>query len=468
MRLRAKRTLQGLVLTAILCLIALQLSIPSNGSEITAEVERGGGHGDGVFDALPFMSEKVDGAGISKALFHDRRHIQGLPDAQIDSVRRKAVDKFQQLNSSDEASLFSQDEGDIVDQRPAAHKPKHGSLAQIHSNVYNRNRTQSNNSSNVQLGGYAKLSMGLLDMSQMVTSPVNSPRRTELSDIFIGVKTTKRYHAERLDLLLDTWVDMSLEQTYLFTDQEDYEYNKKLHGHLINTNCSSLHTRQALCCKMSAMYDMFLESHKRWFCHVDDDNYLNVAQLVKLLQQYRHTDDVYLGKPSLSHPIEAVDRTNNMRRVSFWFATGGAGFCLSRAMALHMSPYASGGSFSSMCNRIRLPDDVTVGFIVEVLLKKKLTKVSEFNSHLEALWQIKKLDLPKQVTLSYSKGTKKYKNVITLDNRVFSDEQDPTRLKSLHCMMFPQVGECALMARPPSLLSGLDDGWPHLGKGNVV
>ena len=30
-------------------------------------------------------------------------------------------------------------------------------------------------------------------------------RRTELSDIFISVKTTQPYHSERLDLLLETW-----------------------------------------------------------------------------------------------------------------------------------------------------------------------------------------------------------------------------------------------------------------------
>lgn len=48
----------------------------------------------------------------------------------------------------------------------------------------------------------------------------------------------------------------------------------------------------------------------RWFCHIDDDTYVNVPALVKLLQQYNHSDDWYLGKPSLKHPIEIVDREN--------------------------------------------------------------------------------------------------------------------------------------------------------------
>jgi len=41
----------------------------------------------------------------------------------------------------------------------------------------------------------------------------------------------------------------------------------------------------------------------RWFCHVDDDTYLNIVALVKLLRQYSHYEDWYIGKPSTSKPI---------------------------------------------------------------------------------------------------------------------------------------------------------------------
>lgn len=43
----------------------------------------------------------------------------------------------------------------------------------------------------------------------------------------------------------------------------------------------------------------------RWFCHVDDDNYLNVGSLLRLLSQHSHTWDVYIGRPSLERPLEA-------------------------------------------------------------------------------------------------------------------------------------------------------------------
>lgn len=42
----------------------------------------------------------------------------------------------------------------------------------------------------------------------------------------------------------------------------------------------------------------------RWFCHFDDDNYVNVPRLVKLLDEYSPTVDWYLGKPSISSPLE--------------------------------------------------------------------------------------------------------------------------------------------------------------------
>lgn len=114
---------------------------------------------------------------------------------------------------------------------------------------------------------------------------------------------------------------------------------------------------------------------RRWFCHVDDDNYVNVRALLRLLAGYPHTQDVYIGKPSLDRPIQATERVSENKMVSappsraraggpgrlrgpwslgrgshhapvpqrpvhFWFATGGAGFCISRGLALKMSPWA--------------------------------------------------------------------------------------------------------------------------------
>uniref|UniRef100_UPI00358E74F4 beta-1,3-N-acetylglucosaminyltransferase radical fringe-like n=1 Tax=Myxine glutinosa TaxID=7769 RepID=UPI00358E74F4 len=262
------------------------------------------------------------------------------------------------------------------------------------------------------------------------------------SDLFVAVKTTRKYHRSRLDLLLRTWISRSREQTYVFTDSEDEKARKILGVRLINTNCSAAHNRQALSCKMSVEYDAFITSGRKWFCHVDDDNYVNTNALRSALSAFHPSQDVYLGRPSLDRPIEAVERLSSRvsHSVNFWFATGGAGFCLSRGLALKMTPWASSGVFMSTAERIRLPDDCTVGYIAEALLGVPLTPCSLFHSHLENLQQIPLAELHRQVTLSYGTFENK-RNVINLSG-VFPVEQDPSRFLSLHCILYPDTDWC--------------------------
>ncbi|XP_072098174.1 beta-1,3-N-acetylglucosaminyltransferase radical fringe isoform X1 [Mobula birostris] len=263
--------------------------------------------------------------------------------------------------------------------------------------------------------------------------------KMQLSDIFIAVKTTRKYHKARLDLLFQTWISLVQNQTFIFTDGEDKELREKAGGNMINTNCSSAHTRQALCCKMSVEYDKFIESKKKWFCHVDDDNYVNIRSLAYLLSAYSHTQDVYIGRPSLDHPVEAVERIKGggSTSVKFWFATGGAGFCISRGLALKMSPWASFGNFISTAEKIRLPDDCTIGYIIEGLLEVKMIHSDLFHSHLENLQQIPPPIIPKQVTLSYGSSDMK-RNVLRVQGP-FSLAEDPSRFKSIHCLLYHDV-----------------------------
>jgi fringe protein len=65
-----------------------------------------------------------------------------------------------------------------------------------------------------------------------------------------------------------------------------------------------------------------------------------------------------------------------------------------------MYPLVSNGEFVSTCETIRLPDDVTVGYIVEHRLKTALTVVDEFHSHLEPLRMIPKAKIGNQVSTS--------------------------------------------------------------------
>ncbi|TKS92172.1 Beta-1,3-N-acetylglucosaminyltransferase lunatic fringe [Collichthys lucidus] len=294
---------------------------------------------------------------------------------------------------------------------------------------------------------FTKLTRGRREVEKPARSsaPAADPPPAEdisADDIFIAVKTTKKFHQSRLNLLLDTWISRNMQQTYIFTDGEDEELKKKIGNHAINTNCSAAHSRQALSCKMAVEYDKFIESGKKWFCHVDDDNYVNVRTLVKFLSQYPHTQDMYLGKPSLDRPIEATERLgdNKMKPVNFWFATGGAGFCVSRGLALKMSPWASGGHFMNTAEKIRLPDDCTIGYIIESVLGVPLTRSNLFHSHLENLQLVSRSEIHKQITLSYGMFENK-SNIINLKG-AFPVEEDPSRFKSVHCLLYPDTPWC--------------------------
>lgn len=67
-----------------------------------------------------------------------------------------------------------------------------------------------------------------------------------------------------------------------------------------------------------------------------------------------------------------------------------------------------GGKFITVGDKIRLPDDVTMGYIIEYLLKKNLTVVDQFHSHLEPMKFLNKDTFHEQVitinTLKYPRN----------------------------------------------------------------
>ncbi|XP_029102763.1 beta-1,3-N-acetylglucosaminyltransferase manic fringe isoform X2 [Scleropages formosus] len=193
---------------------------------------------------------------------------------------------------------------------------------------------------------------------------------------------------------------------------------------------------------MSAEYNTFMASDKKWLCHVDDDNYVNPRVLLSLLSAFPPDSDIYVGKPSLDRPIRAHEllSNNKTREVEFWFATGGAGFCLSRRLAHKMAPWASGPRFEQTSAVIRLPDDCTVGFIVERRLGIPMVHSPLFHSHLENLQLLSPSQIPLQVTLSYGLFENKMNSVVL--RGTFSSEDDPSRFKTVHCLLYPLTNWC--------------------------
>ena len=154
------------------------------------------------------------------------------------------------------------------------------------------------------------------------------------------------------------------------------------------------------------------------------------------MSHFDHSSEWYLGKPSIPNPLEVVTKTEK-KKVSFWFATGGAGFCLSRPLVERMMPLVENGELVATGENIRLPDDVTVGYIVEHLMGVPLTVVRSFHSHLEPLRLIPESAMAEQISFGYASPPSTSQQSNHINVRGLSELEDPTRFISLHCHLFP-------------------------------
>lgn len=303
----------------------------------------------------------------------------------------------------------------------------------------------------VYQGGVSNFQEPRVQVQELTIVPVtkssvndsDTSKNITLDDLFISVKTTKHYENTRLPIILKTWFQLAKNQTWFFTDGENQAHQNQTNGHMVNTKCSASHSRNALCCKMAVEYDRYLESNKKWFCHFDDDNYVNVPRLVEVLQRYDYKEDWYLGRTSVYKPVRIYQKSKKSKKTklkySFWFGTGGAGVCLSRSLALKMLPFASGGRFISFCDNVRFPDDVSLGYLIENIMHINLTVIPEFHSHLEQMKLLDTEKLKEQVSFGYSR-TKNEWNVVNVPG--FDTLYDPTRFLSLHCFLFPHFKFC--------------------------
>ena len=66
----------------------------------------------------------------------------------------------------------------------------------------------------------------------------------EVDDLLITVKSTRKNHNTRVQLILDSWHPKSLEKTYIITDSNDGQLRSKMKsGHVISTHCQADHSR---------------------------------------------------------------------------------------------------------------------------------------------------------------------------------------------------------------------------------
>ena len=93
-------------------------------------------------------------------------------------------------------------------------------------------------------------------------------------------------------------------------------------------------------------------------------------------------------------------------------------------------PLVGGGKFEDIGEKIRLPDDVTMGYVAEHLLATPLTVISDFHSHMEPHKALPGNDataLAEGISYSYVlKEDSQMSNILEITDG-FPLEEDPTR-----------------------------------------
>jgi len=175
-------------------------------------------------------------------------------------------------------------------------------------------------------------------------------------------------------------------------------------------------------CKMQKELELLAQINAKWSCHFDDDNYVNIDQLLQTLAKYDHNQSFYIGRSSIEKPVRIGSE-------EFWFATGGAGICLSRQLLHKIYPYIARFERLSPGFGFVAPDDVSLGFLITSILNVPLTSDASFNSHLNYLTSKQLQELHKQSTLGPRSSMLWRLNPL--------NDKDEQLFYALHCHNFP-------------------------------
>ena len=281
---------------------------------------------------------------------------------------------------------------------------------------------------------------GLQIDNRNFSSKVSSQIR--LDDIFFSIKTSG-HTEQRMDFLILTWLQRTIKTTTIVSDHSSLALKLRTNYRVKDTDCKSDHSPDGLVCKMAAEFETYLNKASAWWCHFDDDMYVNTNVLLNVLRKFdSDNEDIYIGRTSLKKPLVVVYKGKSS---TFWFAHGGCGFCVSRKLAMKMKPFIVNSSFETLNNQIKINDDCLIGFVINYILKVDLIQSNLFNSHYKTeLKRFSLENLRKQVTLSYNKNNRVEIND-NINTTYFNVKDDPSRFYTIHCMLYPTTNYCQRM-----------------------
>jgi len=272
------------------------------------------------------------------------------------------------------------------------------------------------------------------------------------SDVFVTMKTAGAHGESRLSLAFITWMQtIDPKNVRIITDTASGKWFSaaKTRGiGVIETDCPRGHGQTDLCCKSGTEFEQYYLARDRgenykWFCHIDDDVYVNIPNLVKKLHSYNPSDKRYVGY-WLTNLWGSGRMTNgnydnfpHVRR-GYYYGDGPC-YCMSAPLMDAGEKYYRGkDAFVSACNKANLPDDDTVGLINDAVLDVPLTHVQEFNNE-RTPGPVPPGAYKDQISFGYSI----HWNVrINVPNGRFGRSDDPSGMLSYHCLLYPQTSWC--------------------------
>mmetsp|Transcript_16747 Transcript_16747/g.48178 ORF Transcript_16747/g.48178 Transcript_16747/m.48178 type:complete len:441 (-) Transcript_16747:1031-2353(-) len=297
--------------------------------------------------------------------------------------------------------------------------------------------------------------------------------------VFIGIKTGEGLTGHRFTQVRRTWLQDAFDETIrgqvdikFFTQDADIvredlptdlSDKKSLLGDrnglsdvaflrslFVSTNCT---LKKDLLCGTSAMFKYYLEKHGNgtYFCSFDDDQYVLVRNLLRVLDEYKTKDprrgqNIYVGKmPGIGKgvPLKPIPKPVS------WL-TGGAGYCLSRDLVERGRHFLTNlGTVWHGTGRKGYTDDCAVGYVVTQKMDTKLIEDERFHSHLEFRIQQKVplTEVSRQVSFGFNTKLRDHKDLSqhprakqTIPNipMRFSSEEDPMLFRSLRCFLIKE------------------------------
>ncbi|UJR24412.1 hypothetical protein I4U23_005788 [Adineta vaga] len=249
------------------------------------------------------------------------------------------------------------------------------------------------------------------------------------------VRTISKYNSNRLIYLLETWILLVEKDVYFISDKLLSNVNST---HLITTEqiCGNTsHSVRSLCCQTShdfLLYRQYLYEYE-WFCHFDDDQYVHIDNLQKYLSTLNFNIPYYIRRNSWNTTFKRKKPSYSRH---FWFATSGAGICLSRR--------TSSIQFMNGYLKEFYPDDIYIGFILNNYLNISLTKNLYFHSHLERQLFDNKQDLIDKFHQQITFGFPLSRKLLSFLPKLFSFNEDPFTIRTIHCLLYIHFQDCQI------------------------